>query len=30
LIAKLPDGRPIELKKQFTAGGLAGILGGRR
>ena len=30
LIAKLPDGQPFELKKQFTAGGLAGMLGGKR
>ena len=28
LTAKLPDGQPFELKKQFDAGGLAGILGG--
>src|SRR5262245_34610839 len=28
LTAKLPDGSPFELKKQFDAGGLAGILGG--
>jgi hypothetical protein len=30
LTAKLPDGKPVELKKQFTASGLAGVLGGRR
>ena len=30
LVAKLPDGRPLELKKQFTASGLAGYLGGKR
>ena len=30
LTAKLPDGAPIELKKQFTVGGLAGALGGKR
>jgi hypothetical protein len=30
LTAKLPDGQPLELKKQFTAGGLAGLLGGKR
>jgi len=28
--AKLPDGKPLELKKQFTASGLAGYLGGKR
>ena len=28
LIAKLPDGRPLELKKQFEASGLAGAFGG--
>jgi len=28
--AKLPDGRPLELKKQFPAGGVAGYLGGKR
>jgi hypothetical protein len=28
LIAKLPDGRPLELEKQFEASGLAGALGG--
>ena len=28
LTAKLPDGQPMELKKQFEAGGLAGALGG--
>jgi hypothetical protein len=30
LTAKLPDGSPLELKKQFTVGGLAGALGGKR
>ena len=30
LDAKLPDGTPLELKKQFEAGGLAGMLGGKR
>lgn len=30
LTAKLPDGQPLELKKVFTAGGLAGALGGKR
>jgi hypothetical protein len=30
LTAKLPDGRPIELKKQFQLSGLAGALGGKR
>ena len=30
LTAKLPDGRPMELKKQFPASGLAGALGGKR
>jgi hypothetical protein len=30
LSAKLPDGKPLELKKQFTSSGLAGILGGKR
>ena len=30
LTAKLPDGKPLELKKQFTQGGLAGALGGKR
>jgi len=30
LAAKLPDGSPLELKKQFEAGGLAGLLGGKR
>ena len=28
LTAKLPDGSPLELKKQFTVGGLAGAFGG--
>ena len=27
LTAKLPDGKPLELKKQFERGGLAGALG---
>ena len=27
LTAKLPDGSPIEIKKEFEAGGLAGALG---
>jgi hypothetical protein len=30
LTAKLPDGAPLELKKQFMVGGLAGALGGKR
>jgi hypothetical protein len=30
LTAKLPDGAPLELKKQFQEGGLAGALGGKR
>jgi hypothetical protein len=30
LTAKLPDGTPLELKKQFQEGGLAGALGGKR
>ena len=29
LVAKLPDGSPLELKKQFEASGLAGMLGGK-
>jgi len=28
LTAKLPDGKPLEIKKQFEAGGLAGVLRG--
>ena len=28
LTAKLPDGSPIEIKKDFTVGGLRGTLGG--
>ena len=28
LTATLPDGQPLELKKQFQGGGLAGALGG--
>jgi hypothetical protein len=28
LIAMLPDGQPIEIKKQFDVGGLVGALGG--
>ena len=30
LTAKLPDGTPLELKKRFEVGGLAGALGGKR
>ena len=30
LKAKLPDGTPLELKKEFTVGGLEGALGGKR
>jgi hypothetical protein len=30
LNAKLPDGKPLEIKKQFAKGGLAGALGGNR
>jgi hypothetical protein len=30
LTAKLPGGEPLELKKQFEVGGLAGALGGKR
>jgi hypothetical protein len=30
LNAKLPDGTPIELQKEFTEGGLAGVFGGKR
>jgi hypothetical protein len=30
LDAKLPDGKPFELKKRFEVGGLAGALGGPR
>jgi hypothetical protein len=30
LTAKLPDGKPLEIKKQFEKGGLAGALGGNR
>ncbi len=30
LQAKLPDGTPLELKKEFTVGGLEGALGGKR
>ena len=30
LTAKLPDGKPFELKKRFEAGGLAGALGSPR
>ena len=30
LTAKLPDGTPLELKKAFTVGGLAGAFGGKR
>jgi hypothetical protein len=28
LTATLPDGKPLEIKKQFAVGGLAGALGG--
>ena len=30
LTAKLPDGKPLELKHEFTVGGLEGALGGKR
>ena len=30
LTATLPDGQPLELKKQFEVGGLAGAFGGRK
>ena len=30
LTAKLPDGRPMELNKEFQLSGLAGALGGKR
>jgi hypothetical protein len=30
LTAKLPDGTPLALKKEFTQGGLAGAFGGKR
>jgi hypothetical protein len=30
LVAKLADGSPLELKKQFPASGVAGYLGGKR
>jgi hypothetical protein len=30
LIAKLPDGQPLELNKKFESGGLAGALGGKK
>ena len=30
LTATLPDGQPLELKKEFTVGGLAGAVGGKR
>jgi len=30
LTATLPEGRPLELKKQFEVGGLAGALGGMK
>jgi hypothetical protein len=30
LTAKLPDGSPLEIKKQFEKSGLAGALGGNR
>jgi hypothetical protein len=29
LVAKLPDGKPLELKKPFEHSGLAGMLGGK-
>ncbi|MGE5242827.1 MAG: hypothetical protein ACM3SQ_01185 [Betaproteobacteria bacterium] len=28
--ARLPDGRPVEIKKAFRASGLPGVLGGKR
>ena len=30
LTAKMPDGSPLELNKQFQLGGLAGALGGKQ
>jgi len=30
LKAKLPDGTPLELQKEFTVGGLEGAFGGKR
>ena len=30
LTAKLPDGKPLELKHAFTVGGLEGAFGGKR
>ena len=30
LTAKLPDGSPLALQKEFTQGGLAGVFGGKR
>ena len=30
LTAKLPDGKPLEIKKDFAASGLAGTLGGKK
>jgi len=30
LTAKLPDGSPLEIKKEFAGSGLAGALGGKR
>jgi hypothetical protein len=30
LTAKLPDGQPLELNKQFQLSGLAGALGGKK
>ena len=30
LMAKLPDGKPVELKMPFYAGGLEGAFGGKR
>ena len=30
LKARLPDGKPLEIKKEFTVGGLEGAFGGKR
>src|SRR5258706_5921462 len=30
MVAKLPDGKPVELKMPFYEGGLAGAFGGKR
>ena len=30
LKARLPDGTPLEVQKEFTQGGLAGVFGGKR